>query len=51
LKNTVVEDIPNIINGCIVQYPNVEIRLAPHLGASPLMIDLLISSAERENTV
>ena len=42
----VVEDIPNIINDCIEQHPNIEIRLASHLGASPLMMDLLISSAE-----
>jgi len=47
----VVEDIPNIINDCIAQYPNIDIRLAPHLGASSLMIDLLISSAETANTV
>ena len=41
----VVEDIPTIINSCISQYPNVNISLAPHLGASPLMMNLLISSA------
>jgi len=41
----VVEDIPSIINSCAVQHPNINISLAPHLGASDLMMDLLISSA------
>lgn len=45
----VVKDIPNIINESIGQYPDVEIRLAPHLGASSLMIELLISAAETVN--
>ena len=47
----VVEDIPNIINDCIGQYPSIDIRLAPHLGASSLMMDLLISSAETAKKV
>ena len=47
----VVEDIPNIIKDCIDQHPNIEIRLAPHLGASSLMMELLISSAETAKTV
>ena len=42
----VVKDIPEIINECRKVSPNIEITLAPHLGASSLMIDLLISSAE-----
>ena len=42
----VVEDIPNIINDCITLYPDINITLAPHLGASPLMMDLLIASAD-----
>ncbi len=42
----VVEDIPNIVNSCMPQYPDTMISLAPHLGASPLMMDLLISSAD-----
>ena len=45
----VVEDIPNILNDCKGYYPNIEIRLAPHLGASSLMMELLISSAETLN--
>ena len=47
----VVEDIPNIINECIGQYPGTNISLAPHLGASPLMMDLLISSADTAKTL
>ena len=47
----VVEDVPNIINDCIGQYPDVEISLAPHLGASDLMIDLIMSSAKSAKTV
>ena len=42
----VVEDIPNIINDCITLYPDTNITLAPHLGASPLMMDLLTASAD-----
>ena len=41
----VVEDIPNIINTCKSQHPTIEISLADHLGASPLMVELLVSSA------
>ena len=47
----VVEDIPNIINECIGQYPHTNISLAPHLGASPLIMDLLISSADTAKTL
>lgn len=47
----VVEDVPNIINDCIGQYPDVEISLAPHLGASELMIDLIMSSAKSAKAV
>lgn len=41
----VVEDIPNIVEQTQVNYPNVEINIAAHLGASELMMDLLIDSA------
>lgn len=41
----VVEDIPEIVNETKKHYPDVEIKIAPHLGASDLMMDLLISSA------
>jgi len=41
----VVEDIPNIVAETRPDYPEVEIKVAQHLGASGLMMDLLISSA------
>ena len=41
----VIKDIPNIVNDTKPHYPDVEIKIAPHLGASPLMVDLLIDSA------
>lgn len=41
----VVEDVPGIVEETRPLYPDVEIKIAPHLGASELMIDLLISSA------
>ena len=47
----VVEDIPNIVNGIKGQYPDIEISIAPHLGASPLMIDIIIASADNAKTV
>jgi len=41
----VVEDIPGIVEQTRAQYPDVAIRIAQHLGASDLMMDLLIASA------
>ena len=41
----VVEDIPNIVEETRPDDPDVEIKIAQHLGASGLMIDLLISTA------
>ena len=41
----VVEDIPNIVNDTKPHYPNIDIKIAPHLGASNLMMDLLITTA------
>lgn len=41
----VVEDIPNIVNDTKPHYPNIDIKIAPHLGASPLMMDLLMTTA------
>ena len=41
----VVEDIPNIVEQTTPHYPGVDIKIAQHLGASDLMMDLLISSA------
>lgn len=41
----VIEDIPSIVKEAMQAYPNVEITIAPHLGASDLMMELLMSSA------
>jgi sirohydrochlorin ferrochelatase len=41
----VVEDIPGIVEETRPHYPDVDIKIAQHLGASDLMMDLLISSA------
>jgi sirohydrochlorin ferrochelatase len=41
----VVEDIPNIVNETKKDYPDIDIRVAPHLGASDMMMELLITSA------
>ncbi|UTW44946.1 CbiX/SirB N-terminal domain-containing protein [bacterium SCSIO 12696] len=41
----VVEDIPRIVADSAQQYPHVDIRIAPHIGESALMQDLLIRSA------
>ena len=41
----VIEDIPSIVNDTLPLYPNVEIKIAPHLGASNQIMDLLIASA------
>ena len=45
----VVEDIPNIVNETIPHYPDIDIKIAQHLGASDLMMDLLITSANSTN--
>ena len=41
----VTEDIPEIVNNAKQLYPNIDINIAAHLGASDLMMDLLITSA------
>ena len=41
----VVEDIPNIVDETRPNFPDVNIKVAQHLGASDMMMDLLISSA------
>jgi len=46
-----VEDIPNIINRCTARHTNINISLSPHLGASDLMVDLLISTAVNSTLV
>jgi len=41
----VIEDIPRIINSTLPLYPNVEIKIAPHIGASSLIMNLLVATA------
>ena len=41
----VVEDIPRIVNDTKIHYPNIDIRIAPHLSASEQMLGLMIASA------
>ncbi len=45
----VVEDIPEIVEETRVDYPDVDIKIAQHLGASDLMMDILITSANATN--
>ena len=42
----VVTDIPEIVASSTLQHPDVAIIVAPHLGASNVMLDLLIDSAK-----
>lgn len=42
----VVEDVPEIVEAAKARHPDVDIIVAPHLGASSLMVDLLIDSAK-----
>lgn len=41
----VVTDVPEILNEEKLKYPNVEIKIAKHLGASDMMLDLLVTTA------
>ncbi len=42
----VVSDIPEIVEGSRIQHPDVTIIVAPHVGVSTLMVELLIDSAK-----
>lgn len=42
----VVEDVPAIVEQTRQHYPQVDIKIAQHLGASDLMLDLLVSTAD-----
>ena len=42
----VVEDVPEMLEQARLQHPDAEITLAPHLGASSMMIDLVITLAK-----
>ena len=41
----VIEDLPRIVHAEKEKYPEVEFRISKHLGASELMLDLLLSTA------
>ena len=41
----VVKDVPEIVDAEKTKYPDVDIRIAQHLGASELMLDLLVTTA------
>lgn len=41
----VVEDVPEIVNVEKTKYPAIDIKIAEHLGASALMLDLLVTTA------
>jgi len=43
----VIEDIPEIVNAEKEHYPDVSIKISSHLGASELMMDVLISTANQ----
>ncbi len=42
----VVNDVPEIAAAARARHPDIDIVVAPHLGASSLMVDLLIDSAK-----
>lgn len=41
----VIEDIPGIVEATMKNYPDVEIKIGQHLGASELMMELLATTA------
>jgi sirohydrochlorin ferrochelatase len=41
----VIEDIPNFVKESQRDYPDIDIKIAAHLGASNMIMDLLIDSA------
>lgn len=41
----VTEDIPHDVDGTRPKFPNVEIQIAPHIGATTAMIDMLKTAA------
>ena len=41
----VADDIPAIIEDKKAQYPNIPIQVAPHIGSSRHMLDLLLNAA------
>ena len=48
----VIKDVPRIVLAEKEKYPEVEFRISKHIGASELMLDLLVSTANSsENEV
>jgi len=47
----VIEDIPNIVNETKKDFPEIDIKISSHLGASTLMMDLLISTANSAENI
>lgn len=45
----VIKDIPNEVTQAQQLFPNVSIKVAPHIGASDLMMPLLITAANSVN--
>lgn len=43
----VVNDIPEIVSDSMGAFPGVDIRIAPHIGGSDLMMTLVVESAGR----
>lgn len=41
----VINDIPTIVSNTQLQFPDIQIQVAPHIGSSPLMMQLLIECA------
>jgi sirohydrochlorin ferrochelatase len=44
--NHVVQDIPDIIHQAKLKYPGLDIQVTTHIGASNLMMDLIVSLAK-----
>lgn len=42
----VVKDVPDIVVAAKNRHPDTDFRVAPHLGASALMVELLVESAK-----
>jgi sirohydrochlorin ferrochelatase len=42
-----IENIPAIVNACRGRHPESEIRIAPRIGAAPLMLNIVLASADR----
>ncbi|WP_413701257.1 sirohydrochlorin chelatase [Psychromonas sp. KJ10-10] len=44
----VVNDIPSIVNQAKLNYPTLDIHMTKHIGASDLMMDLILSLSENK---